>query len=181
MTESVLLAQVQSFDDVLFRRVFEWESPSLDRVMPVLSEAASYSRLWMALALAIAAIGGSEGMRAAITGVVAIGITSGLANIVGKGLTRRARPSGPVPEARRLIHPDSSSFPSGHAASAEAFSGVIGAEIPRLWMPLNALAAAVGFSRVYTGVHYPGDVAAGWLLGKVVAAVVHWVAQRIVR
>jgi len=43
---------------------------------------------------------------------------------------------------------------------------------------MNALAGAIGFSRVYTGVHYPGDVLGGWLLGKIVAFGVNRVAQR---
>lgn len=61
-------------------------------------------------------------------------------------------------------------FPSGHAASAAAFSGVVGSQLPALRVPMNALAVAVVFSRVYTGVHYPGDVLAGWLLGRGIAA-----------
>jgi undecaprenyl-diphosphatase len=76
------------------------------------------------------------------------------------------------------VKPDSSSFPSGHTASAAAFSGVIGRAYPAFWLPINALAGAIGFSRVYTGVHYPGDVLGGWLLGKSVALVVNRISQR---
>jgi undecaprenyl-diphosphatase len=77
------------------------------------------------------------------------------------------------------VQPDSSSFPSGHSASAAAFSGIVDRAYPKLWLPINGLAAAVGFSRVYTGVHYPGDVLGGWILGKTVAFVVSFVATRI--
>jgi undecaprenyl-diphosphatase len=42
--------------------------------------------------------------------------------------------------------------------------------MPELWLPVNGLAGTVAFSRVYCGVHYPGDVLAGWLLGKSIAA-----------
>jgi membrane-associated phospholipid phosphatase len=142
----------------------------LDRVMPPLSLVASYSTLWIGTAAAIAVLGGQRGRRVAVAGLGAVAVTSALANLVVKGAAQRVRPTVEVPSARRLEQPASSSFPSGHTASAAAFSGVVGREIPQLWLPLNATAAAVGFSRVYTGVHYPGDVAIGWLLGKSVAA-----------
>ncbi len=173
------LERVQALDEWAFRRVAEWHAPVLDRALPTLSEAASYSRLWMAVAALLAVFGGRRGRRTAAAGLVAIGATSALANITMKGLAKRPRPHLAVPERRRLEHPGSTSFPSGHTASAAAFSGVVGAEIPTLRTPLDALAVAVGFSRVYTGVHYPGDVAVGWVLGRTVAGVVRRVLRHL--
>jgi len=61
--------------------------------------------------------------------------------------------------------PTSTSFPSGHAASGFAFASAIGRDHPWLSLALRSLAAAVAYSRVHTGVHYPGDVVAGALIG----------------
>jgi len=65
--------------------------------------------------------------------------------------------------------PASYSFPSGHTASAAAFATAVSLEVPILAAPAFLLASAVGYSRVYTGVHYPGDVVAGAGLGIAVA------------
>ncbi len=74
--------------------------------------------------------GGTKGRKTAVEGMAAIGVTSFLANVVLKGLADRARPTDPVPEARELKKPDSTSFPSGHTASAAAFSGVVDRAYP---------------------------------------------------
>ena len=67
--------------------------------------------------------------------------------------------------------PTSTSFPSGHSASAAAFAVAVSDVVPALRVPLGAVAGTVAFSRVYVGVHYPGDVlvgaATGALLGQV--------------
>ena len=67
--------------------------------------------------------------------------------------------------------PSSRSFPSGHSAAAFAFAGGAGGVLPAVSIPLHALAGAVAYSRVHTGVHYPLDALAGSLLGAALSDV----------
>jgi undecaprenyl-diphosphatase len=77
--------------------------------------------------------------------------------------------------------PSSSSFPSGHSAAGFAFATAVGRDIPLLAFPLRALAAAVAYSRVHTGVHYPADALVGALSGGATGLVVGGAAQRVFR
>jgi undecaprenyl-diphosphatase len=175
---TIAFKPVRDVDERLFDAVALWHAPLLDRSMPELSIVATKSRLWMGIATLLAIFGGAKGRRTAIEGMVAIGVNSFVVNVPLKSAVRRKRPDDVVPEERRLAKPESYSFPSGHTASAAAFSGVVGRAYPKLWLPINVLAAMVGFSRVYTGVHFPGDVLGGWFVGKVVALLVNAVATR---
>ncbi len=166
------LEQLTEADAAVFQAVAGWHSPFLDRVVPPLSNAANNAVLWMGVAALIAGFGGRKGRLVAAEALVAVGVTSAIANLAAKNLVRRERPETSVPASRRIEQPDSSSFPSGHTASAAAFSAVVGSELTPLYAPVNLLAAGVSFSRVYTGVHYPGDVLAGWTLGRFVGGMV---------
>ncbi len=140
--------------------------------MRALSRAADYSRLSIACAALLALLGGPKGRRAAQMGVASVALTSAVVNGMAKPLGPRARPdrgARRVPFARRVRMPASSSFPSGHAAAAFAFATGVGDTLPMVGGPLRALAALVAYSRVHTGVHYPGDVVAGALLGGTLA------------
>ena len=70
-----------------------------------------------------------------------------------------------VPQQRWVTMPSSTSFPSGHSASAAAFAVAVGDLLPALRLPLRGAASVVAFSRVYTGVHYPSDVLVGAVVG----------------
>lgn len=162
------LSELQRLDLALYRAVADTHSPVLDAALSRLSRAADYSRLSTGIALALALAGGRQGARAAARGMLSVGVTAAVVNLAFKPLTRRQRPNRTrsFTTARlRVKMPATRSFPSGHAAAAFAFATGARRELPWVGPPLYVLAAAVGYSRVHTGVHYPLDVVAGGLGG----------------
>jgi undecaprenyl-diphosphatase len=162
------LSEAKAVDTAVYGAIAASETPSLDVAMRGLSRAADHSKLWFATAAAMALLGGSRGRLAARNGLISLGIASGFTQLVAKPLTTRRRPPRRDTEelARRHVQmPRSSSFPSGHAASAFAFATSAGNAQPMLSASLRAVATLIGYSRVHTGVHYPADVLAGAFIG----------------
>jgi membrane-associated phospholipid phosphatase len=167
LTADTALRAIKVVDQELFDRTARLHAPTLDRAMPRLSHAANHSGLWVVAAGLLFAFGGRRGRRAAVRGLSSVAVASLSANVIGKSWVGRSRPVlEQVPAGRRVRRiPVTTSFPSGHAASAAAFATGVAREFPAAAVPLGALAAAVAYSRVYTGAHYPSDVAAGAALG----------------
>jgi membrane-associated phospholipid phosphatase len=168
------LEELERIDVAVYRAIAATPTPRLDAAMRRISEAANYSRLSIASAAVLASADGPRGRRAAALGLSCVGTTAAFVNLVVKPLGRRRRPDragARVPEARQVRLPGSRSFPSGHTAAAVAFAHGVGRVMPAAGVSLHALAAVVGYSRVHTGVHYPGDVVAGALLGAMIADV----------
>jgi len=169
------LEDAERVDLALYAAIARTPTPALDRAMSRVSRAADYSKISIAAAGLLAATGGGSGRRAATMGLASLGAAAALFNLVAKPLSRRSRPdrvAGEVPIARHVRMPTSTSFPSGHTASAFAFAAGVGRVLPQAAVPLHAVAAIVGYSRVHTGVHYPGDVVAGAVSGTIVAQLV---------
>lgn len=76
----------------------------------------------------------------------------------------RPRPSRGLTGVSLAAEPDRFAFPSGHSAAAMSVALAYAVAYPSLAAPLLVLAALVGMSRVFLGVHYPGDVLVGQLL-----------------
>jgi len=159
-------------DRLLLHLVLTHRHRSLDPFMRVLTHlgGATFTVLMTAILLA----GVIPGLQAAAAEAAVALLGSHLAVQLFKRATTRERPSLPA-GTKALAHaPDRFSFPSGHAAAALSVAAPIGIAVG--WpggVALLLLTGIVGVSRCYLGVHYPGDVLAGWLLaaGGVVGAV----------
>ena len=157
----------------LFRLVNDaWTIPALDPCLIFLGQINDYGVVWLVLLGALAALGGKTGRWAALAGLAAL--VAGLAfSEVLKSLVMQPRPFLSLPDVRLLVSPPSSySFPSVNVTYAFAASSGASLTARRLLGRLPvwgwgflALAVAVSYSRVYVGVHYPGDVLGGAIIG----------------
>ncbi|MBJ7330159.1 MAG: phosphatase PAP2 family protein [Solirubrobacteraceae bacterium] len=160
----------------LYAEVARLHTPFVDRELRHLTHSADHGRLWFAAAAVLGLCGGACGRRAGRDGLLALGVASAVTNIALKPLGGRRRPdrdAHDVPAARHVRMPGSTSFPSGHSASAIAFSVAAAHGLPRSGgIPIRALGLLVAYTRVHAGVHYPGDVLAGGAVG--------WIAARVI-
>lgn len=161
-----LLHTASAIDRRLMRRVAALPEGPWDLALSRLTKAASKSLLWLGVAAALSTVKGPP-RRAAVHGLAAVAVASASVNLVGKRLLPRARPLATSLPVHRFLtpQPTSSSLPSGHAASAVAFATGVGLVSPPLGTALAPLAAAVAYSRVHTGAHWPSDVLLGSALG----------------
>lgn len=161
---------VNRADRALAGRIADLPESHADPSLKGLTTAANHSLLWFTVAALLASRKGVT-RRGAIRGVLAIAGASFTANALLKPVVPRRRPPAELmPVDRRLGNPPrSSSFPSGHAASAVAFTTAVAMESPLAGALVAPVATGVGYSRVHTGVHWPSDVLAGALLGGGVA------------
>ena len=178
LAEDVWKHEAFSFDDPILLWLHAHSNPALDRVMLAFSLVGGYPLLGVSALLLVAFLVSSR-RRAALFVTLCIGGVSAL-NVSAKMVFARARPDLWVSLAPE---PDYS-FPSGHAMLSSAFVAMVLALIWRAtrsnargesWRRVAALLGvafvlAVGLSRLYLGVHYPSDIAAGWL------ASLSWVA-----
>jgi undecaprenyl-diphosphatase len=178
-------AEILALDVAVYGAIAATPTPTLDHVFTAVSRAADHAKLWTATAAVLALAGGRQGRRGAVDGLASIALTSTVVNAVLKPLQHRRRPDRAayaVPLARHVAMPVSTSFPSGHAASAFAFAAGVTHELPTVGIPVHGAAAVVAYSRVHSGVHYPLDVVAGSVLGSSLSPVATtWLDRRRAR
>jgi undecaprenyl-diphosphatase len=166
-----LVHKVWDLDRTLFRVLFRLKWPPLTAVMRAFTVVGTAGFLWGTLAAGAFLFTGLRPSHLLVPWV-AVALSWTLAE-GAKYLFNRARPYIDDTEVAPLIKtPSSSSFPSGHSATAAAGAITLSAVYPSLAPALVLSAFLVALSRVYLGVHFPFDVLAGALIGAVTASAV---------
>ncbi|MDQ3735807.1 MAG: phosphatase PAP2 family protein, partial [Actinomycetota bacterium] len=172
-----LTPKKKPLDLQLFSSIHGLPNNRTDRFITWLSQAANKGKIWLAIALLLGIRKGPT-RRGALRALGSLWFSSAMSNGLIKPIFRRVRPVAypDRPIARTLRRaPRTFSFPSGHSSSAAAFATGVALEAPLVGAAIAPVALAVGYSRIRVGVHYPGDVAAGFAIGTTVAlASQHW-------
>jgi undecaprenyl-diphosphatase len=176
------MAQVWSFlrdaDISLFLRINgEWTHPWLDAFFPWLTDInQSRVAVWGALPVALAwwfYAGRGKAVRVFLAMALAVALCDALSHRFIKPLVHRARPEkAGVSVVLRTRSHGGYSFPSNHAANSFSGATVLGLAYPAWRIPALLIAALVAYSRVYVGVHFPSDVAAGAALGMLIGGLI---------
>lgn len=194
-----MFARLDQWDAQLFSLINGMTSPWLDRVMPVISDP---EVLWGIAGLILnswilrclyrrdrAQV--QRVLRISLFLALCIGATDAATHLVKKQVGR-VRPHHTLPLARFMSEgawqqrpkdfaahdKPRSSFFSGHASNTMALSVTVSALCPPASPLIYLMPLSVGYSRMYLGKHYPGDVAVGWLAGWCVAVLLCRGARR---
>ncbi len=168
------MALIEQADEWLFRFVnLSMVHPAADDLMVFLTNGTLSAPVVFLLACFIVIRRGKSGLLVILLAVLALGLADFIASGLLKPIVQRIRPCFALNHVRLLVSQSRSySFASSHAANSAAVATVIwiyfhrGEFVEKLFTITTLLyALAISFSRVYVGVHYPGDVLAGMLVG----------------
>ena len=161
--------KIRDLDRALFAAIFRLKWPPLTTVMRLLTIAGTAGATWGFIAAGAFLVTGLDLSRLVIPWSAIV-----LSWLVAEGTKyffNRARPYVSDTAIAPLIKtPSSSSFPSGHSATAAAGSITLSAIYPAFAPVLLPAGFLTALSRIYLGVHYPVDVLAGLLIGGITAA-----------
>lgn len=162
------------YDAQLRERITALRTPERDAVVRVATDLGSL--FGVGVVSGLVALGGRTSLarRVALSGATAWTLAQ-----VAKPLLPRERPYQADGAERIVVEPAGTSWPSGHSAVAAAMASTLGEERGPLTRGLlSVIAAAVGASRVYVGVHHPSDVVAGYGIGALSASLARLLSRR---
>lgn len=134
---------------------------------------------WFWIVLAVALLVTKKTRRTGIAALLSLAVGFLITNVLLKNIVARPRPFDAYTEIIPLItRPTDFSFPSGHTCASFACALIFFRMLPKKYgVPAVILAGMVAFSRLYLGVHYPGDVLGGFLVAVFASTLVYHLVQ----
>ena len=144
----------------------------LDPIVSLYTKLGDAGIFWIVLSLAMLVYKPTRKAGALALCAMVLGLL--VTNLTIKPLVERARPWLDWPIVPLVTEKDPNSFPSGHTCAAFAAGMIWMRTLPWRWGRIAAvvLAALMGLSRLYVGVHYPTDVLVGAIIGALCALVI---------
>ena len=142
-------------------------NPFFDIIMPIITNQNIWAIPILILIGYLAIKGGRKGQITSVILIIAVSLADYSSAQVLKPFFARLRPSHEMLEGIRVLMGKGGKygFVSSHAANIYSAAVVLGYFYPKNKKIFFTIAALVAFSRVYVGVHYPGDIIFGGLLG----------------
>jgi undecaprenyl-diphosphatase len=175
------LGPLQAVDTFVFIQINQLPHRKLsDRFLTRLSWIMTSGTGWLLFLLLATLVDRQRGWKATRAVAPALWLATATVEHPIKKWFRRRRPFISLIEAIIVGRkPGSYSFPSGHSAAAFAGALLLAREYPAIARGFFGLASLVAFSRIYLGVHYPGDVLSGSLLGMLLARIYSRLFRRV--
>lgn len=170
LTETLHTKALSNYDSKVTNYIISYRNPTLNKIFQFITEVGDFNGYLIIAALSTILFYWKFRNWRFVLEMIFVLIISGLSNVALKQVINRARP-----DAEHLVSVATLSYPSGHAMSAMAFYGFLiylfyNFKMNR-WLKilviitLALLILAIGISRIYLGVHYPSDIAGGYIAG----------------